>query len=158
MVLSVYTKMCFLWERSKSYKIDIRWNFSETFLDSLNFYCFSLAPKPQGNKFYLDGPTVSFFHQPFFSSLFVPTMVAQSICLQCGRPGFDPWVGKIPWRRKWQPTPVFLPGESHGWRSLVGYSPRGCKESDTTEWLHFTSLHHNLYLSIYPSVYTQVKI
>ena len=45
------------------------------------------------------------------------------------------------WRRKWQPTPVFLPGESHGQRSLVGYSPRGRKESDTTEWLHFTSLH-----------------
>ena len=42
------------------------------------------------------------------------------------------------WRRKWQPTPVFLPGESHGWRSLVGYSPRGRKESDTTERLHFT--------------------
>ena len=39
------------------------------------------------------------------------------------RPGFDPWVGKIPWRRKWHPTPVFLPGESHGWRSLVGYNP-----------------------------------
>ena len=37
----------------------------------------------------------------------------------------------------WQPTPVFLPGKSHGWRSLVGYSPWGCKESDTTEWLHF---------------------
>ena len=36
------------------------------------------------------------------------------ICLQCGRPGFDPWVGKIPWRRVWQPTPVFLSGESHG--------------------------------------------
>ena len=35
----------------------------------------------------------------------------------------DPWLGKIPWRRKWQPTPVFLPGESHGQRSLVGYSP-----------------------------------
>ena len=48
-------------------------------------------------------------------------------------PGFNPWVGKVPWRRKWQPTPVFLPGESHGWRSLVGYSPQGCKESDTTE-------------------------
>ena len=56
------------------------------------------------------------------------------------RPGFDPWVGKIPWRRKWQPPPVFLPGESHGWRSLVGYSPRGRKESDTTERLHFTSV------------------
>ena len=40
------------------------------------------------------------------------------------------------WRRKWQPTPVFLPGESHGWRSLVGYSPWGHKESDTTERLH----------------------
>ena len=54
-------------------------------------------------------------------------------CLQCGRPRFDPSVGKIPWRRKWHPTPVFLPGESHGWRSLVGYSPWGLKESDTTE-------------------------
>ena len=60
-----------------------------------------------------------------------------SVCLQCRRPGFDPWVGKIPWRRKWQPTPVFLPGESHGQRSLVVYSPRGSKESDTTERLHF---------------------
>ena len=45
---------------------------------------------------------------------------------------FDPWVGKIPWRRKWQPTPVFLPGKCHGQRSLVGYSPWGCKESDMT--------------------------
>ena len=50
---------------------------------------------------------------------------------------FDPWVGKIPWGKKWQPTPVFLPGESHGRRSLVGYSPRGHEESDTTERLHF---------------------
>ena len=53
---------------------------------------------------------------------------------------FHPWVGKIPWRRKWQPTPVFLPGESHGRRSLVGYSPRGRKELDMTERLHFASL------------------
>ena len=45
-----------------------------------------------------------------------------------------------PWRRTWQPTPVFLPGESHGRRSLVGHSPRGRKESDTTEQLHFISL------------------
>ena len=42
-----------------------------------------------------------------------------------------------PWRRKWQPTPVFLPGESQGWRSLVDYSPQGRKELDTTEQLHF---------------------
>ena len=45
----------------------------------------------------------------------------------------DSWVGKIPWRRAWQTAPVFLPGESHGQRSLVGYSPSGCKELDTTE-------------------------
>ena len=51
----------------------------------------------------------------------------------------DPWVGKIPWRRKWKPTSVFLPGKSHGQRSLVGYSPWGHKELDTTEWLHFQS-------------------
>ena len=49
---------------------------------------------------------------------------------------FDPWVGKITWRRKWQSTPVLLPGKSHGQRSLVGYSPWGHKESDTTERLH----------------------
>ena len=41
------------------------------------------------------------------------------------------------WRRKWQSTPIFLPGKFHGWRSLVGYSPQGCKESDTAERLHF---------------------
>ena len=55
------------------------------------------------------------------------------ICLQCRRCTFDPWVREISWRKKWQPTPVFLPGESHRQRSLVGYSPWGCKESDTTE-------------------------
>ena len=45
--------------------------------------------------------------------------------------------GRIPWRRKWQSTPVLLPGKSHGQRSLVGYSPWGHEESDTTERLHF---------------------
>ena len=53
----------------------------------------------------------------------------------------ETWVQSLgqedPWRRKWQPTPIFLPGESHGRKSLVGYSPRGRKESDTTERLHF---------------------
>ena len=52
---------------------------------------------------------------------------------QCRRCGFDPWVREIPWRRPWQPTPVFLPGESHGERSLAGYSPWGHKDSDKTE-------------------------
>ena len=54
----------------------------------------------------------------------------ESTC-QYRRPRFNPWVGKIPWRGKWQPAPVFLPGKSHGQRGLAGYSPRGCKESDT---------------------------
>ena len=49
------------------------------------------------------------------------------------RCGFDPWVRKIPWRRKWQPTPVFLAGESLGQRSLVGYRPWGRTESDMTQ-------------------------
>ena len=59
----------------------------------------------------------------------------QRICLQCRRPGFDPWVGEISWRREWQPIPVFLAGESHGERRLAGYSPRGRKQSGTTEQL-----------------------
>ena len=55
--------------------------------------------------------------------------------------GFNPWVGKILRRRKWQPTPVFLPEESHGEKSLEGYSPWVCKESDTTEQLTHTHTH-----------------
>ena len=62
-----------------------------------------------------------------------------SVCLQCGRPGFDSWVRNIPWRRKWQSTPAHLPGKSHGRRSLRGYSPWGHKESDTTEQLQSVS-------------------
>ena len=52
---------------------------------------------------------------------------------RCQRPRFDPWVGKVSWKRKWLPTPVFLPGEPHGQGSLEGHSPYGYKESDTTE-------------------------
>ena len=65
-------------------------------------------------------------------------IILASCCLQCGAPGFNPWVGKIPWRRARQPTPVFLPGESHGQRSLVGYGPWVRKEPDTTERLTHT--------------------
>ena len=54
-------------------------------------------------------------------------------CRRHKKHGFDPWVGKIPWSRSWQPTLVFVPVESHGQRSLVGYGPEGCKESNTTE-------------------------
>ena len=60
--------------------------------------------------------------------------------LQCRRPGFSPWFGKSSWRRKWQPTPVFLPAESHGQRSQAGYSPWGHKELDMTEHTHMEKL------------------
>ena len=56
----------------------------------------------------------------------------ESTC-QCRRPRFNLWFGRIPWDRKWQPTPVFLPKKFHGQRTLVGYSPWGCKESDTAQ-------------------------
>ena len=72
-------------------------------------------------------------------SLLVP--MVKKICLQCGRPGFNPWIGKISWRREWQPTQVFLSGKSHGQRNLAGYSPRDCKESDTTERLTLSLSH-----------------
>ena len=68
------------------------------------------------------------------------------IHLQCRRPRFDPWVGKIPWRREWLPTPVFLPGEFHGQRSLVGYSPWCFKESDKTERLTHTHTHTHTHI------------
>ena len=58
---------------------------------------------------------------------------------------FDPRVGKIPWSRKWQPPPVFLPGKLHGQRSLVGYSPWGCKDLDMTECAH-THIHTHTYI------------
>ena len=54
-------------------------------------------------------------------------------CRRYKRCGFDPWVGKILWSRAWQPTPVLLPGKSHGQRTLAGYSPCSIKQSDTTE-------------------------
>ena len=63
-----------------------------------------------------------------------------SQCTRHSRDGFDSWVGKIAWKREWQPTSVFLSGEFHGQRSLAGYSPWGRKESNTTEWL-ILSLH-----------------
>ena len=75
----------------------------------------------------------------------------------CRRPGFDPWIGKIPCKREWQPTPVFLPGEFHGQKSLAGYSPWGHEVWDTTERLtlllfnkavmDFTGLHSMIHLT-----------
>ena len=68
------------------------------------------------------------FKRPYCEHLGLPRWLSakESAC-QCRRHGFDPWVGRIPWRRKCQPTPVFLPGKSHGQRSLAGYSPWDCR-------------------------------
>ena len=63
----------------------------------------------------------------------VESSVYERIHLQCRRFRFDLWVRNIPWRNEWLPTPVFLSGESHGQRSLAGYSLWGHKESDMTE-------------------------
>ena len=64
---------------------------------------------------------------------------------QCRRLAFNPWVGKIPWRRAWQPTPVFLPGESQGQRSLADWGPWGRKELDTTKHSQF-NIEQELYI------------
>ena len=74
--------------------------------------------------------------------------------LEIDPPGFDPWVGKIPWRRKWQPALVLLPGKSHGQRSLVGYSPRGRKELDTTERLYLLHQHERKNTSLKDEIST----
>ena len=74
--------------------------------------------------------------------------------LQCRRPRFNPWVGKIPWRREGLPAPVFLPGEFHGQRILASYSPRGLKESNTTErlshiYIYILYIHKYIYIMKY---------
>ena len=69
-----------------------------------------------------------------YCTVLMTSLVAQmvSVCLQCGRPRFNPWVGKIPWRRKWQSTPILLPGKSHGQRSLVGVAKSRTQLSNFT--------------------------
>ena len=98
------------------------------------------APPSMGfsrQEYWSGVPLPSPIHSLLFltTKLYIVTTASsgkESIC-QCRRCGFDPWVGKIAWGRKWQPTAVLLPGKSYGQRSLVGYSPRGCRELDMTE-------------------------
>ena len=73
-------------------------------------------------------------------------------CRRLRRFRFDPKVRKIPWRRKWQPTPVFLPRKFHGQRSLVGYSPWGSKETDMIE--HLSTMSKNVHKIMYLVLYT----
>ena len=69
----------------------------------------------------------------YFRKSILGGSVSKEFCLQCRRHRFDLWVGKIPWRKAWQPIPVFFPGESHGQRNLMGYSPWGHRELATIE-------------------------
>ena len=84
-----------------------------------------------------------------------PVAQCSRICPQDRRHRFDPWVGRTPWRKKWQPAPGFLPGKSHGQSSLVGYSPWGFEDLDPTEQTHTHTYIHSLsiYLSTYLSIY-----
>ena len=112
------------------------------------FYLAILSFRSEGKKSFIDKQKLSIqYHWIVFTRMLqgASTRLSwwlrwSSVCLQCRRPRFSPWVGKIPWRRKWQTTPVLLPGKLHGQRSLVGYSPWDRKESDMTERLHFLSL------------------
>ena len=75
-------------------------------------------------------------------------------CLQCRRPELNPWVRKISWSMKWQPTPVFLLGKFHGQGSLVGSSPWGHKGSDTTEYAHT----HKMFLNDCNNIWIQTRV
>ena len=77
-------------------------------------------------------PRSPLFPSPLFSIGLRQWLSSKRVHLQYRKPGFDPWVWKILWRKKWQPTPVFLPGKSHGQGSLAGYSPWGHKELGTS--------------------------
>ena len=92
-----------------------------------NFAVPCLPPVPPPRQWSPPAPTWSDFYFDWAS------LVTQTV--NGRRPGFDPWLRNIPWRRQWQPAPVFFPKKSHGQRSLVGYSPWVCKESDMTEQL-----------------------
>ena len=91
------------------------------------------------------------FREPPFD-IVIPWWLSgkESAYQECRRPWFDPWVWKIPWRRKWLPPPVFLLGKSHRQRSLASYSPWGCKELDTTWRLNQTTMIIQDYHYTYP--------
>ena len=100
----------------------------------LTISCF--LTEPYLHSFYLNISNhlnCSFSHSHFTLILILPWLRWQKICLQCRRGGFSPWVGKINWRKEWQPSPVFLPRESHGLRSLAGYSLQRHEELDMTD-------------------------
>ena len=117
-------------------------------MQHLAFCIWLLTPRMMFLRFIHVVACISTFHYflwlsniPFIFHQGLPWWLRRSsICLHCRRPGFNTWVGKISWRRKWQPTPVFLPGKSHRWRSLVGCSPLGRRVGD--DWATLLSPFH----------------
>ena len=110
------------------------WSLSCSMLDLILWSGIKLRPPPLGSLSLSHWTTRGITAWCFFGNG-VRWLRWWRIWLQCGRPRFQPWNGKIPWRRKWQPIPVFLPGKVHGQWSLVGCSPWGYKELDRTEQL-----------------------
>ena len=107
----------------------------------------SASPCLSGPSPFLPSLLISILNlSPTLLLLHLPPSSDGKAQMQCRRPRFNSWVRKIPWRRKWKLTPAVLPGESHGQRSLVGYSPRGHNELDTTEQLTHINTHTPLSL------------
>ena len=103
-------------------------------LDSQSYLCVRITYSTEKTK--KEQSKTHSFLNPTCTGTFQVAPVVKELSCQCRRHktrGFDPCVGKILWRRKWQPTPVFMPGKSQGQRSLAGYSLWGCTESDTSE-------------------------
>ena len=119
--------------------IKITWGTVRNYQQYLGF-----TQKPWNQKFWVLVLSInSYFFQsiPTFSIMHIEaslvTQTVKNLSAMQETQKFSHWVRKILWRRKWLPTPIFLPGEFHGQRNLVGYSPWGHKELDMTEWLTF---------------------
>ena len=108
---------------------------------------FSRGSSQPRDQTWVSGSAGSFFVIWANTYLDFPYGSAARICLQCRRREFDPWVRKLPWRRKWQPTPVFMPGKCFGWRSLVIH--RIWKELDMTEQLNNSYIYVCVCVCIY---------
>ena len=91
------------------------------------------------------------FSKSFYQFIFSPSWWLRwwRFCLQCRRPGFNLWVGEVHWRRVWQPTPVFLPGEFHRQRRLTGYRPRGDMTDSLTHILSQAMICRNSLFNLY---------
>ena len=114
---------------------------------------FRMENRMRHSVFWIDGPLDSQMHGlPKWHS----GKESTCWCRRCKRRGFDPWVGKIPWSRQRQPAPVFLSEKSHGQRSLVDYSPWGCRELDMTE--HAVHNKYYIYMCVCVCVYNEIDM